>query len=105
MSRRYLDRGEVWRLRKGHVVVVLSRRSVLKALHTATVAAIGPSRPRSPIEVPLSTDEGLEPGQSANLAHVFSVRQTDFAHYVGALGPEKMLAVSRALMLSCGCDS
>lgn len=46
----------------------------------------------------------LKQSSCANLANLFTVRQSDLAPYVGTLGAEKMRQVCRALVIACGCD-
>jgi mRNA-degrading endonuclease toxin of MazEF toxin-antitoxin module len=59
----------------------------------------------SPTEVALGPEEGLKQVSCANLANLFTVRQSDLRRYVGSVGLEKMRQVCRALILAAGCDS
>jgi mRNA interferase MazF len=104
-----LSRGEIRMFRfarpdKRRPVLVLSRDSVIEALHTVTVAAITSTLHGSPTEVELGVAEGLKGQSSVNLANVFTVRQSDVGAYVGALGPQKMALVCQALSIAVGCD-
>ena len=85
-------------------VLVLSRGSLLESLHTATVVAITSSLHRSPTEVTLGQAEGLKHESCANLANIFTVRQSELRKYVGQVAPARMREVCRALILACGCD-
>jgi hypothetical protein len=49
-------------------------------------------------------DEGLKQPSCANLANLFTVRQSDLKRYVGAVGAQKMRQVCRCLVIACGCD-
>jgi len=89
---------------KRRPVLILSRQSVIEALHTVTVAAITSTHHGSPIEVEVGTDEGLKRSSCVNLANVFTVRQSDVGAYVGALGPEKMARICEALSIAVGCE-
>jgi mRNA interferase MazF len=106
---RDLIRGQIWQFRfaapdKRRPVLVLSRNTLLEHLHTATVVAITSSRRGSPTEVELGVDEGLKPPCCANLANLFTVKQSDLQRHLGSVGPEKMRQVCRALIIACGCD-
>lgn len=106
---RELSRGQIWQYRfaapdKRRPVLILSRNALLQSLHTVTVVAITSTLRGSPTEVELSVDEGLKHASCANLANLFTVRQSDLTRYVGTLGGEKMRQVCRALVIACGCD-
>ena len=106
---RELIRGQIWQFRfaapdKRRPVLILSRDALLEHLHTATVVAITSTQRGSPTEVELGVDEGLKQPCCANLANLFTVRQSDLTRYVGAIGSQKMRQVCRALIIACGCD-
>lgn len=108
MARR-LSRGEIWLLErrrpdKRRPVLVISRPSLIVALHTVTVAAITSTRRGSPTEVELGVDEGLKGECCVNLCNVFTVPQSDLKQFVGSVGPGKMHAVCLALSVAAGCD-
>lgn len=106
---RELSRGQIWQFRfaapdKRRPVLIVSRNALLERLQTATVVAITSTLRGSPTEVELGLDEGLKHSSCANLANLFTVRQSDLKRYVGAVGAEKMRQVCRALIIACGCD-
>lgn len=108
MARR-LNRGELWLLDrpspdKRRPVLVLSRPSLLHALHTVTVAAVTSTLRGSPTEVDVGVEEGLKKASCVNLCNVFTVTQHDLGQFVGSVSPEKMARVCRALAVACGCD-
>ena len=108
MARR-LNRAEIWLLErprpdKRRPVLVISRPSLIAALHTVTVAAITSTRRGSPTEVELGVDEGLKGPCCANLCNVFTVAQAELRQFVGTVGPEKMRAICQALSMASGCD-
>jgi mRNA interferase MazF len=108
MARR-VARGEIWLFQlappdKRRPVVVLSRPALLGVLQTVTVAAITSTLRGSPTEVEVGIEEGLRAPSCINLTNVFTVRQTDLRRFVGALGPDKMRQVCRALSLAVGCE-
>jgi mRNA interferase MazF len=108
MARR-LNRGEVWLLGlpkpdKRRPVLVVSRPSLIGLLHTVTVAAITSTLRGSPTEVPVGPEDGLKTTSCVNLCNLYTVRQSDLRTFVGALSPEKMRSVCRALAIACGCD-
>lgn len=104
-----IGRGEIWLLRlpqpdKRRPVLVLSRPSLLRLLHTVTVAAITSTLRGSPTEVELGTAEGLKQTSCVNLCNVFTVQQDELKTFVGSVGPDKMSQVCRALAIACGCE-
>lgn len=106
---RELSRGQIWQFRfaapdKRRPVLIVSRNVLLEHLQTATVVAITSTQRGSPTEVELGVGEGLKQASCANLANLFTVRQSDLKRYVGAVGAEKMRQVCRALVIACGCD-
>ena len=108
MARR-LNRAEIWLLArarpdKRRPVLVISRPALIAALHTVTVAAITSTRRGSPTEVELGEDEGLKTSCCVNLCNLFTVAQAELHQFVGTVGPEKMRAVCRALIVASGCD-
>jgi mRNA interferase MazF len=89
---------------KRRPVLVLSRPSLLKVLHTATVAAVTSTLRGAPTEVELGTEEGLKGASCVNLCNVFTVHQSDLEHFVGSVDRHKMTQVCQALAIACGCD-
>lgn len=108
MARR-LNRGEIWLLDrprpdKRRPVLVLSRPSLLRVLHTVTVAAVTSTLRGAPTEVEVGVDEGLKAPSCVNLCNVFTVRQSDVRTFVGTVNAGKMRRICRALEIACGCD-
>lgn len=106
---RQVGRGEIWLLDrprpdKRRPVLVLSRPSLLRLLHTVTVAAITSTLRGSPTEVAIGLDEGLKQVSCVNLCNLFTVEQRDLKTFVGTLGPQRMEQVCRALAVACACD-
>lgn len=106
---REVARGEIWLLKfaspdRRRPVLVLSRPSLLRVLHTATVAAITSTLRGAPTEVSVGPEDGLKQVSCVNLANVFTVRQSELRHYVGRLTGDKMREVCHALNIACGCD-
>ena len=104
-----LNRADIWLLErprsdKRRPVLVLSRPSLIAALHTVTVAAVTTTRRGSPTEVELGVEEGLKGPSCVNLCHVFTVAQADLRQFVGTVAPGKMKAVCRALAIATDCD-
>ena len=104
-----MNRGEIWLLDrprpdKRRPVVVLSRPSLIRALHTVTVAAITSTLRGAPTEVALGVEEGLKATSCVNLCNIFTVRQSELFRFVGTVAPTKMRAICRALAIACGCD-
>lgn len=106
---RELSRGQIWQFSfaapdKRRPVLIVSRNALLQHLNTATVVAITSTQRGSPTEVELAVEEGLKQPSCANLANLFTVRQSDLKRYVGDVSSEKMRQICRALMIACGCD-
>ena len=106
---REVARGEIWLLNlpipdRRRPVLVLSRPSLLRVLHTATVAAITSTLRGVPTEVMVGPEDGLKQISCVNLTNVFTVRKSELRQYVGSLGAQKMRAVCHALNIACGCD-
>jgi mRNA interferase MazF len=104
-----VNRGEIWLLDlprpdKRRPVLILSRPSLIRLLHTVTVAAVTSTLRGAPTEVELGLAEGLKQTSCVNLCNLFTVRQSDLKSFVGSVGSEKMLAVCRALAIACACD-
>lgn len=106
---RGLSRGELWLLDrpkpdKRRPVLILSRPSLIRALHTVTVAAVTSTLRGSPTEIEVGVEEGLKKTSCVNLCNVFTVTQRDLGRFVGSVSPEKMARVCQALAIACGCD-
>src|SRR5262245_33323613 len=104
-----VNRGEIWLLAlprpdKRRPVLVLTRPSLIRLLHTVTVAAVTSTLRGSPTEVELGPAEGLKQVSCVNLCNLFTVRQNDLTTFVGTVGSEKMAEVCRALAVASGCD-
>jgi mRNA interferase MazF len=107
MARR-VTRGEVWLYRfaspdKRRPVLVLSRPDALAVMQTALVAGITTTVRGLPTEVRLGPEHGMKTSCVVNLDHVFTVRQSELRAFVGALGPDTMKGVCRALGIATGC--
>ena len=106
---RAVERGEIWLLDrarpdKKRPVLVLSRPSLIRALHTVTVVAITSTLRGSPTEVELGVDAGLKQTSCANLCNLFTVTKHELGTFVGTVGPDKMAHVCAALIVACACD-
>jgi mRNA interferase MazF len=104
-----VNRGEIWLLRrprpdKRRPVLVLSRPSLIRLLHTVTVAAITSTLRGAPTEVELGVPEGLKDASCVNLCNLFTVGQGELTTFVGTVRPDKMRQVCRALSIACACD-
>lgn len=104
-----VTRGEIWLLHlpqpdKRRPVLVLSRPTLIRVLHTVTVAAVTSTLRGSPTEVELGVAEGLKQVSCVNLCNLFTVQQSALRTFVGSVGPRKMAEVCRALAAATGCD-
>ena len=103
-----VNRGEIWLYTFGspdkrRPVLVLSRQKAISLLRTVLVAPITSASHGAPSEVPLGMEEGLKHESVANLDQVQAVDQSKLHHFVGTVGPTKMAAVCKALMMATGC--
>ncbi|MFQ5738482.1 MAG: type II toxin-antitoxin system PemK/MazF family toxin [Acidobacteriota bacterium] len=106
---RQLERGEIWLLNlprpdKRRPVLVLTRPSLIRLLHTVTVAAITSTLRGSPTEVEVGPEQGLKTTSCVNLCNLFTVRQRELKTFVGTAGRKKMDEVCRALLIAAGYD-
>ena len=106
---RDLNRGEIWLLDlprpdKRRPVLLLSRASLIGALHTVTVAAVTSTLRGSPTEVELGPEEGMKGTSCVNLCNLFTVPQARLRRFVGSVGREKMRQVCRALAVAVDCE-
>ena len=104
-----IARGEIWLLDrrkpdKRRPVLVLSRPSLIRLLHTVTVAAVTSTLRGSPTEVELGVDEGLKGTSCVNLCNVFTVPRHDLTTFVGTVASKKMARVCAALAVAFACD-
>lgn len=104
-----LNRGEIWLLRrprpdKKRPVLVLTRPSLIRLLHTVTVAAVTSTLRGAPTEVEVGIPEGLKQTSCVNLCILFTVHQRELTTFVGTVGPETMRQVCRALAIGCACE-
>jgi mRNA interferase MazF len=104
-----MTRGQIWLLDrprpdKRRPVLILSRPSLIRALHTVTVVAITSTSRGAPTEVQLGPEEGLKGPSCANLCNLFTIAQSDLAVFVGSLTSAKMRDVCRALAIATDCD-
>lgn len=103
-----MNRGEIWLYTfaapdKRRPVVVLSRQKAISLLRTVLVAPITSTAHGAPSEVQVGFEEGLKHESVVNLDQVQTVDQQRLQHFVGAVGPEKMTAICRALQVATGC--
>lgn len=105
---RDVARGQIWLLElprpdKRRPVLILSRPSLIDALHTVTVVAITATRRGAPTEVAVGPAEGLKVESCANLCNLFTVPQARLRRFVGSLSRPKMRKVCRALAIATDC--
>lgn len=103
-----VNRGEIWLFTFGspdkrRPVLVLSRQKAIALLRTVLVAPITSTAHGAPSEVQVGIDEGLKHDSVVNLDQIQTVDQQQLRHFVGTVGPEKMEAVCRALVIATGC--
>ena len=85
-------------------VVVLSREDAIGVLHTVMVAPISSTIRGLPSEVLVGEAEGLKHPSAVSLDHVQTVEQARLKRHLGALRPESLGRLCRALAVAMGCD-
>lgn len=103
-----VNRSEIWLHTFGspdkrRPVLVLSRQKAIDLLRTVLVAPITSAIHGAPSEVSVGIEEGLKHDSVVSLDHVQTVEQKNLHHFVGTVGPAKMIAVCRALRIATGC--
>ncbi|HVT60675.1 MAG TPA: type II toxin-antitoxin system PemK/MazF family toxin [Thermoanaerobaculia bacterium] len=103
-----IKRGEIWLYTLGSAdkrrpVLILSRQMAIGLLRTVLVAPITSAAHGAPSEVQVGTEEGLKHESVVNLDQVQTVSQEKLHHFVGTVGPGKMTAVCRALLVATAC--
>jgi mRNA interferase MazF len=104
-----LNRGDIWlvdlpRPDKRRPVLVLSRPSLIRLLHTVTVAAVTSTLRGAPTEVELGVAEGLKQTSCVNLCNIYTIHQRELKGFVGTVSREKMREVCRAFAIACACE-
>ena len=83
-------------------VVLLSRNEAYTVRELVTVAPITTRARRIPTEVPLGPAEGMPKACVVNLDTLTTIPRRTLTQAIGALPPEKLAAVERALMFALG---
>lgn len=100
-------RGEVWLADlpgdKVRPIVVLTRGTVIRHLHSVVAAPVTSTVRGIPSEVALSRDDGLLHPSVANFDSVQLVSRARLIRRVGALSDEKLRAACQALRFAVAC--
>ena len=109
-----MKRGELYRVykassqdpKKYRVFVVVSRQILLDSrFSTAICAPIYSSLDGLSTQVRVGVDDGLKHESSIHCDELISIRKSSLTHYIGALHPDKIHALNRALSIAIGVDS
>ena len=97
-----MRRGEIWWAELPgpagrRPVVLLSRDEAYDVRALVTIAPITTRVRDIPTEVPLSTADGLPKACVVNLDTITTIPKASLARMIGALTPDKLAAVERAL--------
>lgn len=103
-----VNRGEIWLYTFGspdkrRPVLVLSRQKAISLLRTVLVAPITSSAHGAPSEVQVGIEEGQSTIRWSTWTKFRPWTRGGSNHFVGTVGPAKMAAVCRALMIATGC--
>ncbi len=90
---------------KRRPVLILTRDSAIGPLNALTVAPITSTMRGIPSEVFLGPAEGLPAECAVNLDHLQTVPKSNLGVRIGALSPDRMSEVQRAVAFALGFDS
>jgi mRNA interferase MazF len=100
-------RGEIWLADiigdKVRPVLIMTRTSVIRHLHSVIIAPVTSTIRDIPTEIELGINEGLLHESVANFDNLQLLPQTDLIRKIGALGPEKLRAACYSLAVATGC--
>ena len=102
-----MTRGEVYdaELPGGsHPAVVVTRNRAIPLLRNVCVAAVTSTIRELPTEVPLGTGEGLARECVVNCDNLFTLPKRALGRRRGALGPEQLDELNRALRIALELD-
>jgi mRNA interferase MazF len=85
-------------------VVLLTRDRAIPVLANITVAAVTRTVRGLPTEVPIGEREGLGSDAVVNCDNLFTIPKTALGKRRGALGPEALSQLRRALLISLDLD-
>ncbi|MGQ9492041.1 MAG: type II toxin-antitoxin system PemK/MazF family toxin [Anaerolineae bacterium] len=86
-------------------VLILTRNSAVGLLNSVTVAPITSTMRGIPSEVFVGPAEGLAAECAINFDHLQTVPKANLGALIGALSPDRMLEVERAVAFALGFDS
>lgn len=86
-------------------VLILTRNSAVGLLNSVTVAPITSTMRGIPSEVFVGPAEGLAAECAINLDHLQTVPKANLGALIGALSPDRMPEVERAVAFALGFDS
>ena len=103
-----MRRGEIYRVakprddpKKFRAFVVVSRQTLLDSgFATVTCAPIFSRSHGLATQVDIGEEEGLKYASSIYCDNLVSLAKTDLTHFVGTLGPPKLIALDRALRVA-----
>lgn len=98
--------GEIWWAEaedKRRPVLIVSRSEAVAVLRWLVVAPVTTSVRGIPTEVQLDSDDGLREPCAASMDNVQPIRTTYLTERVGALGPDRMMDLCRALRAMADC--
>ena len=90
---------------KERPVVVLTRARALGFLNRVTIAPITSTVREIPTEVVLDESDGMRERCAVNLDHVITVPRQGLGRRLTGLGPERMVAICRAMNFALGCGT
>jgi mRNA interferase MazF len=87
---------------KKRPVVVLTRSTLVEALHTVVVAQLTTTVRSVPSQVRVGPEDGLPRACAINLHHVFTLPKADLGPQLGSLGERVMARIDQALVYTLG---
>jgi mRNA interferase MazF len=94
-------RGELYRVRKPGVFVIVSRQVLLDSRYsTAVCAPVFTHGEDLATQVPVGMAEGLKHKSWITCDNLVSLKKSDLTDFVGRLGAEKLAALNRGLRVA-----
>jgi len=86
-------------------VLLLSRDAAYRVRTSVTIAVITRTVRHIPVEVPLSTEDGMPDNCVVNLDNIMTIPKSLLTERITVLPPDKMALVNRAILFALNIDT